>query len=101
MWVEFCRTDEIAEEDLKRFDHDGQSICVYNTPEGFFATDGLCTHEAHHLEDGLVFGTVIECPVHQGRFDVTNGKALSSPVCIDLRTYPVRVEDGRLFVQFD
>ena len=62
------------------------------------ARDGICTHEVAQLEDGLVIGTVIECPLHQGRFDVTNGKALSAPVCVDLKTYPTKVEDGDVYI---
>ncbi len=98
-WVRVCSADEIDEEDLIGFDHDDRTFAVYNTEKGFFATDGLCTHEEQHLEEGLVIGMVIECPLHQGRFDIESGKALSAPVCEDLNTYPVKVEDGDLFIQ--
>lgn len=98
-WHHVCAADEIEEEDLVRFDHGGRSYCVYNTEKGFFATDGLCTHEEQHLEDGIVIGTVIECPLHQGRFDVVTGKALSAPVCVDLRTYPVELRDGEVWIE--
>ncbi len=97
-WIRVCAAGEIDEEDLIRFDHDGQSYCVYNTEKGFFATDGHCTHEAQPLEDGLVIGTVIECPLHQGRFNIPSGKALSAPVCVDLKTYKTKIEDGDIFI---
>lgn len=98
-WIRVCAADEIDEEDLIRFDHGERTFAVYNTERGFFATDGYCTHEEQHLEDGMVIGTVIECPLHQGRFEITSGKALSAPACVDLRTYPVKLEDGELFIQ--
>ncbi|WP_282610045.1 non-heme iron oxygenase ferredoxin subunit [Pelagibius sp. Alg239-R121] len=98
-WVRVCAAEEIDEEDLIRFDHGGCSFAVYNTEKGFFATDGYCSHEAQHLEDGLVMGTVIECPLHQGRFEITTGKALSAPVCVDLQTYPIKLEDGDIFIR--
>ena len=97
-WLHVCAADDIDEEDLIRWDHEGKSFCIYNTEEGFFATDGMCTHEDQHLEDGLVIGTVIECPLHQGRFDIPSGKALSAPVCVDLKTYPVKNEDGEIYI---
>ena len=97
-WVRACAQDEIDEEDVLGFDHDGKTYCVYRTPEGFFASDGMCTHEDELLEDGIVIDCVIECPLHQGRFDVRTGKALSAPVCVDLRTWPVKIEDGDVFV---
>ncbi|WP_315982506.1 Rieske 2Fe-2S domain-containing protein [Aliamphritea spongicola] len=52
-----------------------------------------------HLEDGLVIGNVIECPLHQGRFEISSGKALSAPVCEDLVTYPVKVEGDQIYIQ--
>jgi 3-phenylpropionate/trans-cinnamate dioxygenase ferredoxin subunit len=98
-WTLACAADDIDEEDVIGVELNGRKYAIYNTPKGFFATDGICTHEVAHLEDGLVIGTVIECPLHQGRFDVTNGKALSAPVCVDLKTFPTRVEDGNVFIQ--
>ena len=98
-WIRVCEAEEIDEEDLIRFDYDDRSFAVYNTEKGYFATDGYCTHEEQHLEDGIVIGTVIECPLHQGRFDVRTGEALSAPVCVDLKTYPVKVDGGDVFIQ--
>ena len=99
--VYVCKTADIDEEDVKRFDFEDQTYCVYHTPDGFFATDGFCTHEEQHLEDGIVIDNVIECPLHQGRFDVRSGKALSAPVCIDLNTYPVEIRDGGIHLCLD
>jgi 3-phenylpropionate/trans-cinnamate dioxygenase ferredoxin subunit len=97
-WVRACATDDIDEEDLLRFDHGDQTFCIYNTPKGFYATDGMCTHEDEHLEFGMVFDTVVECPLHQGRFDILTGEALSAPVCVDLKTYAVKVESGDIYL---
>lgn len=98
-WVEVCGTDEIDEEDVIRFDHDGHAYAVYRSPEDtFHATDGLCTHERAILADGLVMGNTIECPKHNGRFDYKSGQAKRAPARVDLRTYGVRVRDGRVFI---
>jgi naphthalene 1,2-dioxygenase system ferredoxin subunit len=43
-------------------------------------------------------GYEIECPLHQGRFDVRTGKGLCSPITKDIATYPVKIEDGHVFV---
>ena len=97
-WIQACAADDIDEEDLLRFDHEGRTYCIYNTPEGFFATDGFCTHEDEHLENGIVIDCVIECPLHQGHFDIRSGTALSAPVCVDLKTWPVKVEAGSIYI---
>ncbi len=98
-WIHVCTTDDIDEEDLIRWDHGDKTYAIYNTEAGFFATDGYCTHEQQHLEDGIVIGKVIECPLHQGRFDIQSGKALSAPVCVDLTTYPIKLEGEEIFIQ--
>ena len=98
-WIRVCAADEIDEEDVIRFDHGERTFAVYYTASGYYASDGMCTHEQAHLADGLVIDEVIECPLHQGRFDIPSGKAKSPPVCIDLKTYPVKLEDGEIFIQ--
>ena len=47
-----------------------------------YASDGLCTHEHVHLSDGLVMGHVIECPKHNGRFDVRDGKPFGGAMVV-------------------
>jgi MocE subfamily Rieske [2Fe-2S] domain protein len=67
-WVEVCATDAIDEEDVIRFDHGKRTFAIFRSPDDrYFATDGLCTHEQVHLADGLVIGSMIECPKHKGR----------------------------------
>lgn len=98
-WIEACGVDDVEEEDLIRFDHEGRTFAIYRSPEEqFYATDGLCTHEQVHLADGLVMGHIIECPKHNGRFDYRTGEARGAPVCVNLRTYPVRVENDRVLI---
>ncbi|WP_378948471.1 MocE family 2Fe-2S type ferredoxin [Mesorhizobium sp. ANAO-SY3R2] len=101
-WIDACDAEEIDPDDVIRFDYDGRTFALYRTEDDrFFATDGLCTHEKVHLSGGLVMGTIIECPKHNGRFDFTSGKAKGAPVCVDLATYPVRVEGGRVMIKLD
>jgi len=99
-WVEVCAVEEIDEEDVIRFDHDGRTFAIYRSPEGtFHATDGLCTHERAHLADGLVMGDLIECPKHNGRFNYRTGEATRAPVRTNIRTHPVVVQAGTVFIR--
>jgi len=98
-WVEALSAEEIDAEDVARFDHGGRTFAIYHSPDGkFYATDGLCTHEEAHLADGLVMDFIIECPMHNGRFDYRTGAAKGAPVCVNLKTYPIKVEGGKIFV---
>ena len=98
-WIAACSTADIDPEDVIPFDHAGNAYAIYRSPHGaYYATDGHCSHEQTLLCDGLVMGDVIECPMHNGRFDYTNGKALGAPVLVNLRTYPTRVVDGTVYI---
>jgi 3-phenylpropionate/trans-cinnamate dioxygenase ferredoxin component len=97
-WVLACHVNDIEEEDVAPFDYEGKQYALYHTATGFYATDGLCTHEEEILADGLVLGEIIECPKHQGRFHIPSGKAKGAPVCIDLRTYATKVEGGHVYI---
>jgi 3-phenylpropionate/trans-cinnamate dioxygenase ferredoxin subunit len=97
-WIKACAANEIEDEDVIRFDHEDKTFALYRKDDAFFATDGLCTHQQVHLADGLVMDYTIECPKHNGRFDYRTGAAKGAPVCIDLKTYPVKIEDGFLFI---
>ena len=98
-WFLVCEDANIEVEDIIRFDNNNKTYCVYRLEDGFYATDGICTHEAVHLEEGLVMDGEIECPMHQGIFNIKSGKAISPPACNDLQTYPVKVEDGKIYIQ--
>jgi 3-phenylpropionate/trans-cinnamate dioxygenase ferredoxin component len=98
-WIDAAALDEIEDEDVMRFDHAGQTYAIYRVDGDVYASEGLCTHEHVHLCDGLVMGHTIECPKHNGRFDIRDGKALCAPVCEKLRTYPAKVEAGRILIE--
>jgi len=98
-WIEVCSTGDIEKEDVMRFDLDDRSFAIYRTSEDtYYATDGWCTHAAVHLAGGFVMDHIIECPKHNGRFDFTTGQAKGAPACIDLKTYPVKVDAGKVFI---
>jgi 3-phenylpropionate/trans-cinnamate dioxygenase ferredoxin subunit len=100
VWIDVCGVGDIEEEDVLRVDCEGRTYAIYRSPEGtFHATDGICTHEHAHLADGLVIDDVVECPKHNGRFNYKTGEAKRAPVCVDLRTYPVRVDSGRVLMR--
>jgi 3-phenylpropionate/trans-cinnamate dioxygenase ferredoxin subunit len=99
-WIPVCGVDEIEEEDVVRFDHDGRTFAIYRSPDGtFHATDGLCTHERAFLAEGLVMGDIIECPKHNGRFNYKTGEAKRVPARENLCTYAVMVKAGQVFLK--
>jgi 3-phenylpropionate/trans-cinnamate dioxygenase ferredoxin subunit len=74
-------------------------VAIYCAEGQFYATQDLCTHEHAYLSDGVVIDCIVECPFHQGRFDVRSGKPMGAPVIVPLKTYPVKIVDGQIYVQ--
>jgi MocE subfamily Rieske [2Fe-2S] domain protein len=96
-WIEVCGSALLRQEDVLRFDYGGQVYAVYRTIDNrVYATDGICTHGNAQLASGLVIGKQIECPKHNGRFDLRDGSPQRPPVCVGLKTYDVRERDGRI-----
>jgi len=90
-WHRAAGLDELADDEPLGVDVAGVQVALYRIGSDIYATGNVCTHAHAMLSDGFLEGCEIECPLHNGRFDIRTGKALSSPVEIDIPTYPVRV----------
>jgi nitrite reductase/ring-hydroxylating ferredoxin subunit len=76
----------------------GRDIALCFVDGEYYAIGNVCTHQHALLSDGFIENGCIECPLHQGRFDVRTGRALGPPVADPLPIYPVRVYDGKILV---
>lgn len=95
-WQAVADEAALDEDDMLAVQFGDRRVIVFRTPKGIFATDRRCTHQGADLMRGYLEGEVIECPVHQGRFNVRTGAALNAPACEALRTYDVRVNAGKI-----
>ena len=88
----FAATDAIAVEVEQR------QIAIFLVDGAVFATDNICTHGQARLCDGFLEGHEIECPHHQGRFDIRSGEATCAPAKHALQVYPVRLVGERVLL---
>ena len=100
-WIDVAATDEVPEDDVIGVQAAGKDLALYSVEGEFYATDNICTHGHARLCDGFLEGAEIECPLHQGRFDVRNGKAMCAPLTEDIKAYPLKVEGGRIWLQLN
>lgn len=100
-WVDALSADELPTDDVVGAVVEGRDIAIYTVGEAVYATDNVCTHGQARLCDGFLDGHEIECPLHQGKFDVRDGRPTCEPVTEGLRSYPVKVEGRRVFLQLD
>lgn len=97
-WIDALAADDLPNDDVIGVAVAGKDIAIHTVGDSVFATDNICTHGHARLCDGFLDGHEIECPLHQGKFDVRNGHATCEPATEALRTYPVRIEGQRVFL---
>ena len=100
-WVDALSVDDLPADDVIGVRVDGRDIAIYTVGDAVYATDNICTHGQARLCDGFLDGHEIECPLHQGKFDVRDGKPLCEPVTDALRSYPTKIEGRRVYLRLD
>ena len=98
-WTDLAAADVLAPDDVVAINGPGGEIAIYSVEGQVYATDNACSHGKARLCDGFLLDHEIECPLHQGRFDVRTGLATCEPAATAIRCYPVKVEAGRVWLQ--
>lgn len=97
-WLEVATIDELTPGTRRVVDVDGVAVIVFNLDGEYFAIKDECTHDGGVLSNGELEGEVIVCPRHGARFSVRSGAVLGPPAYEDVRTFAVRVVDGKVQV---
>jgi naphthalene 1,2-dioxygenase system ferredoxin subunit len=64
---------------LARVTRGDLDILLAHVPGGILATDDRCPHMAAPLSVGGLEGCVVDCPLHNGRFDLCTGATVQMP----------------------
>lgn len=97
-WVTAATLDQLPPGLVLRIELDGRDLALSNVDGNIHCIDNVCTHAFALLSDGWLDGSVLECPLHGGRFDVVTGKALCPPATEDLVVYRTRTIDKQIEV---
>lgn len=100
-WVLVGRADEIAPGEHRVAEADETRILVFNLEGNYYAIEDVCTHDGGILSGSGVEGDQVICPRHGARFSIRTGEALTAPAYESTATFPVKVEDGAVFVRDD
>jgi nitrite reductase/ring-hydroxylating ferredoxin subunit len=100
-WQRAASLNSIPQDGVTGVKLDGVPVALYRLQGNVYATHGVCTHALALLAEGFVEDGKIECPLHQGVFDIRSGKALCAPLIKDVQTYAVKVEGDDVFVDLD
>ena len=97
-WQDLIAVDALEPGDVTPVTFGSRALAVFDAKDGVFVSMSRCTHGAADLCDGHFDGTFIECPLHQGLFDVRDGTAKAAPARVPLRMIEARVVDGMVQV---
>ncbi len=98
--VKVCNVDELQSGQARKLEG-ARPVAVFRVGEEFFAIDDTCTHAQSSLSEGYIDDYIVECAFHGAKFCVRTGKVLSLPATQPVRTYPVKVDEGCVFVDVD
>jgi nitrite reductase/ring-hydroxylating ferredoxin subunit len=99
--IELCGTDEVATGTAIRVETGDLTLAVYNLNGEFYVTDDACTHGPGSLSEGYVEDDIVECTFHGGQFNIKTGEVAAPPCMIPIKTYPTRVENGKVVIEVD
>ena len=97
-WTKVASAGDVAEGDVLGLNAGEKQIALYLYEGAYFATSNVCTHQFALLSEGYFEDGCIECPRHQGIFDIRTGAAKCAPLTEDIETFPVRVDGESVYV---
>jgi nitrite reductase/ring-hydroxylating ferredoxin subunit len=96
-FVKVAAVPEIMEGEMKIVC--GGRVVVANVAGRFHAFDNICPHAEGPLGEGFLDGLTVECPWHNGQWDITTGKGLTAFATADIAVFAVRVVGGDIEVK--
>ena len=98
-WHEVAAADALGDDEAIGVKVGEVPMAIVRAGGMLHAVNNVCTHQYALLSDGYVEDGCIECPLHQGKFELTTGNAMCAPVTDPIAVYPVKVEGGKILVE--
>ena len=98
-WQAVADENELQTGQMKRVEVDGRKLLLCRAEDGYYCIDEMCSHEDYSLWFGCIKGRSIKCSLHGSYFSLEDGRPLNEPADCALTTYPVKTEDGRVWVR--
>jgi nitrite reductase/ring-hydroxylating ferredoxin subunit len=97
--LELCSTDEVADGAAIKVEAGDLVLAVFNLEGQFYVLDDTCSHGPGSLSEGYIEGDNIECPFHQGQFNIRTGEVAMPPCMVAQKTYTVTIENGKVLIE--
>lgn len=100
-WTRVCDVADIPRLGSRVLEREDGNVAIFRTAQdSVFALLDRCPHKGGALSLGIVHGESVTCPLHAWNIDLASGRA-HAPDEGCARRFPVRVEDGAVFVCLD
>jgi nitrite reductase (NADH) small subunit len=97
-WIEIASLHDIPRLGTRVIKTDTVQIAVFRTAgDEVFALKDECPHRKGPLSQGIVHDTTVTCPLHNWKIDLASGNA-KGPDEGCTRSYPVKVENGQVYL---
>ena len=96
MWYEACPENSFRKQ--KSVEIDGRRYALFRLDDGTYCLDDVCSHEYSLLSEGEIWDCDVYCPKHGSRFDIRSGAVKSFPATEPVRSYPVKIENGLVYI---
>jgi nitrite reductase/ring-hydroxylating ferredoxin subunit len=98
-WVRVASVGDCPPGSLLGVEAGRERVVLANVDGDFYALLDRCSHQDYPLSDGELHGDRLECLYHGATFDVCSGRAMGLPAIRPVRTFPVEVRDGAVFIE--
>ena len=93
-----CALSELPEEGAIGVEVNGEPVAVIRAEGEVFALRDVCSHAEVPLSEGEIYDCTVECWLHGSCFDLRTGDPTGPPATKPVPVYPVKVEDGNVYV---
>jgi 3-phenylpropionate/trans-cinnamate dioxygenase ferredoxin component len=97
-FVRACALADVPEDGALGVEVEGTPVAVVRAEGGLYALHDVCSHAEVALSEGEVYDHTIECWLHGSCFDVRTGAPTGPPATVAVPVYPVKTEDGDVYV---
>ncbi len=97
-FVKVANKSDLKEGTMKKVSYKGRDYLLIRSAGRYFLTDVTCPHMGGDLSQGILKGTIIECPLHNSQFDLTDGHVVRwlgpeiTPIVMKHVKHPVSIK---------
>ena len=103
-WFLACKTEDVPEDGgvCVKYGEDQIALFHFTRRNEWYATQNQCPHRMQMALSRGMIGSQnnepkVACPFHKKTFSLVTGECLSGDECA-IKTYPVKVENGGVFI---